>query len=125
MSTIRARLVLVGLLALAGCTRTEDYVEVVAAQQQAMQEVTAILAKIQNEQDMAAARDELQESYARYDAIQRRANALPKPPPPEVASRIDGAGYKQAFEELQSQVRRVHGLPGGGEFLDNLKKSGR
>jgi hypothetical protein len=125
MSNIRRKLGLFGMLALAGCTRTDDYVQVVRAHQKAMQDVTAVLAKIQKEDDMAAAREELRESYTRCDALQKKANALPKPPPPEVVDRIDPAGYKQAFDDMVDQVRRVHRLQGGEEFLDSLRAPAR
>ena len=57
MLRIREGAVLFGLIALAGCTRSEEYVEVARAQQKALKEVHAILAEIRDEQGRAVATD--------------------------------------------------------------------
>ncbi len=54
-----------------------------------MQEVTDILKKVHNEKDMAGAADKLDERFAQFDAIARKARDLPKPPPPEVSEQLD------------------------------------
>ncbi len=118
MSKGRAALVGLALLALPGCTRTEDYLEVARAQQEALRDVTAVLTHIHSEKDMAAAKEKLDDGEARFEAIARKARALPKPPP-EVASRLQDEAPKmqRALEQLRDEVQRVRGLPGGQEFL--------
>jgi hypothetical protein len=112
---------LVGLLFLAGCTQTEDYLEVFRDQHKAVQEVTAILAKIRNEQDMAAARDELDERFVRFEKIARRARALPSPPPADVVSRVDKEGIERSIAEMRREIDRVKGLPGGEQFFSQFE----
>jgi hypothetical protein len=105
------------LLSVSGCTRTADYVEVAQSQQQAMREVTGILKKIHNARDMAAAREELDERFAQFDAVARKARELPKPPPPEVERQLDMDAFKTALTEMREQIDRVKQLEGGEEFF--------
>src|SRR5438874_181954 len=121
MARIIRRLLLLGLLTLTGCTRTEDYLEVARAQQKAMEDLTEVLAQIHDEKDMAAARESLDVRFARFEAIARKARDLPKPPPPEVAERLDQARFKRAFDNLNEQIQRVRGLSGGEEFLQSYQ----
>ncbi len=121
MSRFATGLLLAGLLAMAGCTGPADYLEVARAQQKAMEEVTNVLRKIDNEKDMAAARDELEERFARYDAIARKARDLPKPAPPEVGERMQEEGFERAIAAMQREISRVRNLPGGKEFFDQFK----
>ncbi len=109
--------ILVGLVFLGGCSQTGDYLEVFRDQHKAVQEVTAILARIRNEEDMAAARDELDDRYVRFEQIARRANALPKPPPDDVASRVDQVGMERSIADMRREIDRVKALPGGEEFF--------
>jgi hypothetical protein len=124
MSRTATGLLVAGLatmMLLAGCSRTEEYVEVAQAQQKAMQEVTGILKKIENEMDMAAAKDELDERFARYDTIARKARELPKPPPPDVEQKLDLAAFKRAVDDMTYQIGRVKELPGGKEFFQRFE----
>ena len=100
MAKVRGWLVLACLLPLAGCTSTEEYLEVARAQQKAYREVIGILAKIHDEKDMAAARDELDDRFAQCERIARKARALPKLEPPEASSPLG-----QAALALQEAVR--------------------
>lgn len=109
--------ILVGLVFLGGCAQTQDYLEVFRDQHKAVQEVTAILSRIRNEEDMAAARDELDERYMRFEQIARRARALPNPPPDDVASRVDKEGIERSITEMRREIDRVKALPGGEEFF--------
>jgi hypothetical protein len=127
MSRLRRGLPIIGLLAplaLAGCSRTEEYLEVARAQQKAMEDVTEVLARIRDEKDMAAAREALDARFARFEAIARKARDLPKPPPPEVAERLDQAAFRRAFDAMGEQIQRVKELPGGKEFLQSYDSMG-
>lgn len=112
-----AGLLFAPLLLLAGCTRTADYLEVVNGQERAMRDVTDILKKVHNEKDLEAAKEELDERFARLEAIARKARDLPKPPPPEVEQKIDLAKFQRTVREMTAEVQRVKELPGGREFF--------
>jgi hypothetical protein len=109
------------VLAIAGCTRTEDYLDVARAQQKAMQEVTAILEKVHSEKDMAAAKESLDERLTQYEAIARKARDLPKPAPPEVGEQMKAEGFVRAFERMQQEIGRVKALPGGKDFFQQFE----
>jgi hypothetical protein len=117
----RLAVILGGMLAVAGCTRTEDYLEVARAQQKAMQDVTVVLAKINDEKDMAAARETLDDRFAEYEAIARKARDLPKPAPPEVGEKMKAEGFVRSFERMQQEIGRVKGLPGGKDFFQQFQ----
>jgi hypothetical protein len=117
MRGIGSGILAVVLLTLAGCSRTEDYLAVVRGQQQAMQEVTDILKKVHDDKDMAAAKDALDERFAKFDAIARKARDLPKPPPPEVEEKLDLNAFKRAMRNMNEEIQRVKDLPGGKEFF--------
>lgn len=124
MLRIRAALLMFALLTIAGCTRPEDYVAVSREQQKAMQDVTAILSKIHDAQDMAAAKAELDDRLKDCDAVARKANALPKPPP-EAQARLEGEQIfvQNAFDAMGREVRRVRDLPGGRAFFKQFEAS--
>jgi hypothetical protein len=116
----RARWVLaVGLLAGSGCSRTEEHLAVAHEQEQAFRGVTAILAKIRDQSDMAVARDELDDRFARCEKIARKARDLPHPPPPEVGTPLGDAAssMQRAIAEMKAEIERVRQLPGGVEFF--------
>ena len=118
MRTTTTGLLLALLLTLAGCSpRTEDYLEVIRGQQKVMQEITDILKKVQNEQDMAAAKEALDERFAQYEAIARKGRELPKPPPPEVQEKLDLTTLNRVVRQMNEQIQRVKDLPGGREFF--------
>ena len=123
MSRFCSGLLLTGLLTLAGCTRPEDYVAVAREQQKAMDEVTAVLSKIHDAKEMAGAKAELDERLGRFDAVARKANALPKPPPPEAQRRLQDEEIfvRSAFDKMAREVKRVHDRPGGAEFFDQFE----
>jgi hypothetical protein len=118
MSRARWTLAL-GLLALAGCNRNQEYLEVVRGQEKAVRSVTAVLAKIRDEKDMAAAKEELDDRFARYEKIARKARDLPPPPQPEVGTPLADAAFslQKAFKEMRDEIARVQGLRGGPEFF--------
>ena len=122
----RWALLAVGLLALSGCSRTEEVLEVAREQEQAMRDVTAVLAKIRDEKDMAAAKDEFDERFARFEKIARKARDLPHPPQPEIGTPLGDAAIsmEKAFREMQDQVNRVRRLPGGEEFFSQVRRLG-
>ena len=70
------------LLALVSCTKPQDYYDVFREQRSTYQELGDILATIQDEKSMVAAKSKLEERFERFDATARKADALPKPPPP-------------------------------------------
>jgi biopolymer transport protein ExbB/TolQ len=118
MRTTATGLLLALCLALAGCApRTEDYLEVVRGQQKVMQEITDILKKVQNDKDMAAAKDALDERFAEYEAIARKGRELPKPPPPEVQEKLDLASLNRVVRQMNDEIQRVKDLPGGRDFF--------
>ena len=117
MRRTAAALLFAIVLLLPGCSRTADYLEVIRGQEKAMQEVTEILKTVQNEKDMAAAKEALDERFAKFDAIARKARDLPKPPPPEVEQQIDLPRFKRTVSEMTAEIQRVKDLPGGKEFF--------
>jgi thiamine biosynthesis lipoprotein ApbE len=122
----RARWTLaLGLLALCGCNRTQEYVDVTRAQEKAVRSVTAVLAEIRDEKDMAAAKEELDDRFARYEKIARKARELPRPPQPEVGTPLADAAFslQKAFKEMREEIARVQGLRGGAEFFAQFEGS--
>lgn len=107
------------LLAPAGCSKEEDYMEVFREQQAAYRETADILATIKDEKTMADAKSALDERFKRFEAIAKRAKALPQPPPPSVVNRMKDEEFvmKRTMSHLQDQLKRVSELKGGKEFL--------
>jgi hypothetical protein len=124
---MRRAAVLLGLLVLTGCTRPQDYVNVAREQQRAMQEVTEILARVRDEKDLAAARAELDERVERYEAIVRRAKALPQPPSEEAQRLLqdEQPAFQTALRRLSEQVVRVRALPGASAFFEQYEGRSR
>jgi hypothetical protein len=107
------------LLALGGCTRPEEYAEVARQQRAALQKMADILAEVQSEKDLPRAKADLDERLGDFEAIARKGSALPKPPPPEAAARLEQEKYplQRAVDRLREEVERVKRLPGGEEFF--------
>ena len=97
------------LLLLVGCTKDEDYLNVIREQLAAMKELADILETVKDESSMAQAKKTLDERSEKFAAISRKANALPKPPPPEVLRRMDNQlqafldSIKMSITSLQEQ----------------------
>ena len=68
---------LVLLSLLAGCTKDEDYIEVVRQQRANWKEMTDILATIKDDKTMADAKIALDERRPKYDALARKAVRSP------------------------------------------------
>ena len=107
------------LLVLAGCTKSEDYLNIAREQRTACKELADILETIQDEKSMADARSAVAERTEKFEAIARKAQALPLPPPPDVQKRFeeDGLIMRRTIERMQEEVRRVRGLKGGKDFF--------
>lgn len=108
------------ILVAAGCggaTRS-DYLQVFHDQKESWDELADILETVQDEKTMQAARGELTTRFARFEAVARRAKALP-PPPADVLGRLEEERFvmQRATERLHGEVRRVQQLPGGEAFL--------
>src|SRR6516225_7763152 len=113
MSRISHSMLFVGILSAAGCTRTEDYVAVAREQQEAMREVSQILSRVHSEKDLAAAKADLDERRERFEAIPKKANALPKPPPADAVARLEQERFffQRTLEEMTAEIQRVKALP--------------
>src|ERR1019366_4279405 len=97
--------------------------EVFREQRAAMKELTAILATVNDEKTMADAKVLLKERGEKFEATSRKANALPKPLPPEVLKRLEDDRFimERTMAGLLSEIARVRNLPGGEEFLNDFK----
>ncbi len=110
------------LLVLLGCTSNEQYFEVAREQRTAWNEMADILATIKDEQSMADAKSALDAKTKQFEAIARKAKALPKPPP-EVNKQLEEDKFviQRALGRLSAEVIRVKKLPGGDEFLNQFQ----
>ena len=113
------------LVTFAGCTKPEAYYEVFREQRATYREVTSILAEIQDETSMAQAKAKLQAQFEKLDAIARKADALPKPPPAEVVERFrdESQSLQRALNDMKEQVGRVQKLKGGPAFFKQFESS--
>jgi hypothetical protein len=111
------------LLAPAGCTRDEDYLDVFREQQAAYKEMADILATVKDQQSMADAKSAFEQRRARFEAIAKKGKALPNPPPPDVVKRMKEEEFavKRTMTYLQTELDRVSRLEGGKEFLQQFK----
>jgi hypothetical protein len=111
------------LLILAGCTSNEQYFEVAREQRAAWNETADILKTIKDEKSMAEAKTALDEKTKQFEVLAKKANALPKPPPPEVNQRLreDEFIIQAALGRLKAEVKRVSNLQGGEEFLQQFR----
>ena len=121
---MRQAWILCGLLMLSvGCNDdAEPYLKASRAQQEAIEEVAAILAGVTDAASMDAARDRLTERYDHCELVAHRSKNLPKPSP-EVMERLVGEKDKMsaAVQKLQAEVKRVRALPEGAKFLQDVK----
>jgi hypothetical protein len=102
---------------LGGCTKDQDYLDVLSEQQAAWNDVADVLETIKDEKSMAAARTALEERAEKFDAVVKKAQALP-PPGPETLKKMEQRAFllQRAIERAQEEVRRVRALPGGEAF---------
>lgn len=109
-------------LALVGCTKEEDYLNVFRDQQKAWQELTDILAEVRDEKSMAEAKTKLDASFEKFDALSKRAKALPEPSK-EIRNRLEKEReyLQQSTENLLREVGRIRKMPGGQEFLNQFE----
>ena len=113
------------VFSLAGCTKEQDYLDVLNDQQAALREMTEILKTIKDQQTMDQAKRTLRENAEKYAAISERANSLPKPPPPRVQERMkqESGALAATLLHLRAEAKRVGDLPGGAEFLRQFKST--
>ena len=109
----------------AGCAQSpEPYLEAFTEQRSAWKEMAAILATIEDETTMAAAKTKLDERSGRFEQIARKAKALPKPSD-DVKERLEQERFsmQRAAENLQSEVARVRrlNLKGTAEFFNQFE----
>src|SRR5436305_1361940 len=108
MSRICRWAFIVGLVASAGCTRSEEYVEVARGQRKAMEEIRSVLADVKDEKSMEAAKAELDRRFDQYEAIARRARALPQPSA-EARARLEDEKrpLETALRDMRAEIDRV------------------
>lgn len=106
------------LFFLAGCARDEDYLQVVRDQRALLKEAADILETVTDKESMAKAKVELDRVAQKAEHVSKRANALPKPPPPRLMESLqkEAKFTNTALERLTIEVQRVKKLPGGPEF---------
>lgn len=112
-------------LGFAGCARDQDYLDVARDKQAAMEEVVEILASIKDAASLAEAKRTLQANADKYDAIAKRAEALPKPPPQRVLERMrqDAPLATATLQRMGIEAKRVSELPGGAELLGQFQST--
>jgi hypothetical protein len=115
--------ILAAILLAAGCSDPQRYYEVMREQRTALQEVADILAGIEDEKTMAAAKEKLEGRKERFEAIARKARALPQPPPEVVQERLQQDAFltQRALDRYREQLIRVRKLPGGADFLKQFE----
>ena len=114
----------IALIFLGGCSKTSSYSAVYKEQIQAIEELTNVLSTVKDESTMAAAQAELQERFQRFEQVSKKAKALPKPSA-EIKRQIEeelGQPILRALEKYRQEGLRIRGLPGGPEFLEDMKK---
>lgn len=118
---------LVLVLIVAGCTKDQDYLDVKDEKLAALTELTEILKTVKDAQTMGEAKRTLQGKSERYEAISRKASALPMPPPERVQQRIKEEMYviQRIFDHYRTETVRINGLPGGPEFLTQFESTKR
>lgn len=118
-------LVMLWLVAAAGCDSAAPYRAVVREQIAAYEEVESILAGVTDAASMQAAAPKLAERGDAIEATTEKARRLGRPTP-DVMERIRPDIEKLAAlrGRYDSQVRRIVALPGGADFLTKIKESG-
>ena len=117
---------LVGVAGLAGCSRADDYLEVVKQQQATWEETTKLLAGVTDAESMDAAKDRFVELTVRAQNAARKAAAMGKPPD-AVLEQLEEQrrGLERAANRMRQEVARVRELPGGPEFLKDIEEIAR
>ena len=115
----------IALIFLAGCGGRADvssYSAVYKEQIKAIQDLTEQLSTVQDEASMKAAAAELKKRFHLFEQVTRKAQVLPKPSE-EVKRQIEEELHpQQALDGYRKEVRRIMGLPGGKDFLEELGK---
>lgn len=107
----------IALLLLAGCARDQDYFDVLAEQRAAWNELADVLETVKDEKSMAEAKSALKERMARFEAVSKKAKALPQPSPALLEKAKDKVYLLQrAIDRTREEVRRIQALPGGSAF---------
>jgi len=108
------------LLLLAGCTRTEDYLEVFQEQRKAWNELADVLETIKDEKSMAAAKTDLEARLERYNQVVKKARDLPAPSE-ATKNRLEDERHlmERAVNRVLTEVGRIRRLPGGARFLED------
>lgn len=115
---------LVLVMTAVGCVKDQDYYDIAKAKQASMEELVEILQNVKDGPSMAEAKQKLQANTDKYEAIARRAESLPKPPPRvEERFRQDSALMDATIRRLRVDVGRVAQLPGGAEFLRQFQST--
>jgi hypothetical protein len=109
------------LLALAGCANDQEYFDVLNQQQAAWNEVGDILETVKDQKSMAEAKTVLESRVEKFEAVAKKAQALPKPSS-ELVEKLEQKRYlmQRAIERAQDEVRRVRALPGGEAFCSQF-----
>jgi hypothetical protein len=106
------------LLALVGCAKDQDYFDVLSEQQAAWNEVADILETVQDQKSMAEAKTALEARVEKFEAVAKKAQALPHPSA-ELIQKLEQKRYlmQRAIERAQAEVGRVRrDVPGGEAF---------
>jgi hypothetical protein len=113
----------IALIFLAGCGGRADvssYSAVYREVIKAMQDLTEQLSSVKDEATMKAAGTELKKRFHLYEQVTKKAQALPKPSD-EVKRQIEEELHpQQALDNYRKEVRRIMGLPGGKDFLEEM-----
>jgi len=109
----------------AGCAKEQDYLDVMNDQLAAMREVTEILQSVKDAPSMANAKRSLEANAEKYEAISKRANALPKPPPAKVQQRLRENVFvvQRTLDHMKTETERVSKLAGGPELLKQFEST--
>ena len=119
----------VAVILAGGCAQSpEPYLEVVHAQRAALNEMAEILAKIDDETSLAAAKASLDERLERFEKIAAKASALPAPSD-GVRRRVeqDKVLLDSAVRNLKYYVGRVQrlNLKGAPAFFGHFEAKNR
>jgi hypothetical protein len=125
MSSNKGRLLLALLaVALPGCGGTSASFKAVYADLiKAKQDEVAILKEVTDQASLDRVRPELRKIRWRLQRISKEFKALPAPSDAvkEEIEQMFVQPLQSVLEQLQDELRRIKGLPGGEEFLRQLK----
>ena len=112
------------LCGLAGCSKTQQYVDVAHEQRAAWKELADILENVVDEKSLKQAKTAFDERIEKFEHIAEKARSLPKPPPAEALQRLEEERYimERTIQRAQLELKRVRDLklPGGPEFFKNF-----